>query len=496
LTGRPRVCLRLAGATLAEDLRTLDRYRAHVDMVELRADLLAAGEAGPAAAFPSAAGLPTVLAVRRARDGGGFTGSEADRRALLGRLLGGGFAFVELDEDLHAPDLEARAARAGTRVVRSLRDAGGVPADLADRMRRLRRSAAELPKAEVLVRGSADLVRLVRACGELGEAERIVAATGDFGFPSVVLAAKLGSAACCVSAPCGPGAAGMPDPCALDTLYRVRRIGPATRVFGVIGNPVMHSLSPLIHNRGFAAAGLDAVYLPFPVDDLPAFLEAADLLGVQGISVTVPWKEELIRHLARRDAMVEAVGACNTAVRSGDGPSGGWIGSNTDVEGFLAPLRAAFGGEVPRGLRATVIGAGGASRAVLHALAGLGADVLLLNRTVDRARGLARAFPVRAAALDGSAAELARGYCDLVVQATSAGMEPRPGVDPFPGFSFSGREVVYDLVYAPRRTAFLERAAVSGCRIIPGIEMLIAQARLQFRAFTSMDMPAVDLGLD
>ena len=501
MTGRSLLCLGLEGPTRAEDLRILEEYRPHVDMVELRADRLSPGEAGQAASFPRAAGCPTVLVVRRARDGGGFEGSEADRQALLGRLLEGGFAFVELEEDLHAPGLEARAARAGTRIVRALRAPSGappaVPVDLADRMRRLSRSAAELPKAEVMVRCSADLALLLRGCGELGGMERIVTAAGDFGFPAMVLAAKLGSAVCSAAAPTGPGAADRSDPRTLDTVYRVRQIGPRTRVFGVIGNPVMHSLSPLIHNAGLAAAGLDAVYLPFPVDDLAAFWEAADLLGVEGISITVPWKEAVLPSLAERDPLVESVGACNTAVRARGGPAaGGWVGSNTDVEGFLGPLRAAFGGEVPRGLRATVIGAGGASRAVLHALAGVGADVLLLNRTLDRALGLARLFPARPAALDRNAAELARGYCDLVVQATSVGMEPRPDADPFPGFSFSGREVVYELVYAPRRTAFLARAEAAGCRTIPGIEMLLAQARLQFRAFTSRDLPGGDLGSD
>ncbi len=494
MSPRPRLCLCLSSATLAGDLRVLEECRGCIDMVELRADFLAPGEVARAAELPRLAGVPAILTVRRARDGGAWTGSEADRVSVLERLLAGGFAFVDLEEDLEAPGPVARAARAGTRVIRSLHDFDGVPADLAGRVRRLPRSAGELPKAAVMTRGTADLVRLLRAARNLEGTEKIILGMGEAGFPTRVLAARLGSAVCYSSATGAAAAPGHADPRTLDRLYRMRAIGPATRLFGVVGNPVAHSLSPLIHNRAFAAAGIDAVYVPFLVDDLASFLEAADLLGVEGISITVPWKQEVLPVLAARDTLVDAVGACNTAVRrpADDGGAGGWQGTNTDVEGFLGPRRAAFGGEVPRGLRATVIGAGGASRAVLHALSGLGAEVLLLNRTPGRARELAARFPVTLAGLDAEGASLARQHADLLVQATSAGMEPDLHADPFSAYRFSGSEVVYELVYAPRRTAFLARAEAAGCRTVPGIEMLVAQARLQFRAFTGQEMPPGD----
>jgi len=144
----------------------------------------------------------------------------------------------------------------------------------------------------------------------------------------------------------------------------VRETGILTPVFGVIGNPFMHSLSPVIHNRGMAALGIPGVYLPFAVDDLPAFMGAADLLGIHGLSVTVPHKESVIRYLATRDPAVERFGACNTLVRT----EGGWHGTNTDAEGFLAPLRPALAGRALAGVKSCVIGAGGAARAVVAAL--------------------------------------------------------------------------------------------------------------------------------
>jgi 3-dehydroquinate dehydratase/shikimate dehydrogenase len=278
-------------------------------------------------------------------------------------------------------------------------------------------------------------------------------------------------------------------------LYRFSRIDADTAVYGVIGNPIMHSLSPSIHNRGFAALGLNAVYLPFLVDDLASFWAVADSLDIRGISVTAPFKEEVLPALARRDALVEALGACNTVTRVRGTQRGEWEGTNTDVEGFLGPLREAFAGAIPRGLRATVIGAGGASRAVLQALVSQGAEVLLLNRTVERARELAHRFPVRAAPLDERAPALAREYSRLIVQASSAGMEHDAGVDPFPGCQFSGREVVYELIYRPPVTAFLDRARRAGCRLVFGEQMLLAQAREQFRLFTGLNLPPEALEL-
>jgi 3-dehydroquinate dehydratase/shikimate dehydrogenase len=494
LSGSSRLCLCLTGPTLESDLRLLEEYRPFIGLAELRADFLSAGEMASAARFPRMAGLPVILTVRRARDGGRFAGSESDRVALLRKLAAGGFAFVDLEEDVETPGLEADIEAGAGRIIRSMHDSSGVPVDLAIRMRRLARSPRELPKAAVMTRGTADLARLLTTFGELAGTEKVLLGMGDCGFATRVLASRLGSLICYSLPPQASAAPGQADPRTLETLYGFSRIDASTAVYGVIGNPVMHSLSPSIHNRGFEALGLNAVYIPFLVDDLAAFWAVADSIDIRGISVTAPFKEEVLPALARRDALVEALGACNTIIRGREAESGEWEGANTDVEGFLAPLREAFGGAIPRGLRATVIGAGGASRAVVHALASQGAEVLLLNRTMERARELARRFPVSAAPLDERAPALAREYSSLIVQASSAGMEPDAGVDPFPGYQFSGREVVYELIYRPRVTAFLDRARKAGCRLVFGEQMLRAQAREQFRLFTGLNLPPEAFG--
>jgi 3-dehydroquinate dehydratase / shikimate dehydrogenase len=491
-----QICLVCAADTISAALRLAAENRRGVDLLELRVDHLRGDETAAAARFPGLVDLPVILTVRRERDGGRFAGQERERVALIRRLVAGavgpagavGFSFVDLEEDLEAPDLAEEVTRAGARIIRSLHDFSGVPPDFTRRVAALARGPREIPKAAVMPAGAADLCRILEACAEL-KGEKILLGMGAFGLPTRLLAPKIGSHLCYASPAGAPVAPGQVDPATLEDVYRFRSVGPATEVFGVMGNPVLHSRSPHIHNRGFAALGIDAVYLPFLVDSVEDFLPAADIMGIRGLSVTVPFKQEVIPLLSERDELVRSTGACNTMTRERRGSP--WAGTNTDVQGFLAPLRALFGGSVPPGLAATVIGAGGAARAVVHALLGSKARVLVLNRSVERARAMAGSFPVACAGLGGPGFRQAAQYGDLVVQTTSAGMAPQEEVDPAPGLALKAGQVVYDLVYAPDMTVFLRRAKEAGCRIVRGRQMLIAQAMEQFRLFAGAGYPDV-----
>jgi 3-dehydroquinate dehydratase/shikimate dehydrogenase len=484
LTGK--VCLCLAADTIAADLRLLEEYRDSIDMAELRVDRLRPGEREGAIRFPGLAGLPVILTVRKPRDGGGYEGSESDRVALLQRLVAGGFSWVDLEEDLDAPSLDRRISEVpGLRVVRSLHDLEAVPSHLAERAARLARNGSEVAKVAVTPRTSAEVLSILAASERMRGTQNVILGMGDRGFPTRVLAPKIGSAWCYTSPRSQAVAPGQIDPRALLDVYRYRAIGAGTTVFGVMGNPVMHSRSPLIHNRAYSALGIDAVYLPFLVSDLDAFWPVAESLGVIGLSVTVPHKESVLEHLTVRDSLVAAAGACNTIVRRG----GGWAGTNTDSAGFLAPLRRLLGEAGLKGIGATVIGAGGAARGVVHGLLSAGARVLVLNRTAERGAALARELGVEHAGLDAAGFARARQYSDLVVQSTSAGMGADRS-DPAAGLAFSGRELVYELVYTPAVTPFLERARAAGCRTVQGRSMLVAQATEQFRLFTGQSYPA------
>jgi 3-dehydroquinate dehydratase/shikimate dehydrogenase len=482
---RARICLCVAERTLAEDAFHVAALRGRIDMVELRADFLDPEELAQAGRFPLMAGMPVILTIRRPADGGRFNGEERDRVGLLRKLCGKGFAYIDIEEGLAAPSLDAEIRAGGLRVVRSLHDFNGVPPDLRERLRAAAGRAGEIPKAAVTPRTAAELSRLIGVIDSLGPGERVVLGMGSVGFPTRVLASRLGSAWCYTSPPGTTVAPGQIDPQVLEDVYRFRSVSPSTAVYGVIGSPVMHSRSPLIHNSGFAALGIDAVYLPFDVPDLPGFRDVADAIAIRGLSVTVPHKQGVLALLSEHDETVSRVGACNTIIRQGSA----WRGTNTDVEGFLAPLRAAFNGRIPAGLGATVIGAGGAARAVVHGLAGAGFRVIVLNRTPEKAQELASAIGASAARLDSGGYAATAGFRDLVVQTTSAGMAPEVRGDPAPDFPFTGREMVYELIYAPGVTPFVRRAQAAGCSVIFGRRMLLSQAMRQFQLFTGRQYP-------
>ena len=545
-----RICLSLTATTLERDVELLARERPYVDLVELRADYLQPGELAHLARFPALVNVPVILTLRRVGDGGQWRESTADRCRLLRKTLGQadeglGFAFAEVEHDLADPALEDAARARGCRLIRSLYDFRGVPADLAARVRRLAGAGREgpggLPKAAVRVRGSRDQRRLAEVFRELQGVEKILLGMGEFGSFSGILAGKLGSWLTYCSpwgsvavegeGPGGGSANGeaeQVDPRTLVDLYRFRRIGPDTAVYGVVGNPIAHSRSPHLHNPGFAALNLDAVYVPFLADELSQFLRAAEALDVRGLSVTVPFKEQALRlawragakaaeggaqpgeaglHpggegglLSAAGAEARAVGAANTLLAVG-GEARRWRAANTDVAGFLAPLEREAAavlqpgaGAEPGGegrpfpaAGAAVLGAGGAARAVVYALTRRGLNVLVLNRTPARARALARRFGCQWGGLGEQGAELLSGHSALIVQATTVGLDGAG--DPLPEYAFRGGEIVYELVYGSAPTPFLARARAAGCQTIGGLAMLRAQAAAQFRLFTGRDLP-------
>ncbi len=260
-------------------------------------------------------------------------------------------------------------------------------------------------------------------------------------------------------------------------LYRVRSITAETEIYGVAGRPLGHSLSPLIHNAAFAARQRDAVFLPLEaadVDDLEAF---AACVSLRGASVTIPYKEEMARRAQSLSIEADRVGAANTLVRK---PSG-WHGENSDVDGFLRPLRRRTH---PGRLRAVVLGAGGAARAVVYSLRANGARVCVVARDPDKARVLGQRFQAEHAPWT----DLPGLSWDLLVNATPVGMHPEPDLSPVPAEWLNGKWV-YDLVYNPVATRLLKDAAARGCCTIPGSEMFLSQAMKQQHLWAGPPVP-------
>jgi shikimate dehydrogenase len=258
------------------------------------------------------------------------------------------------------------------------------------------------------------------------------------------------------------------------------RLSGETRLAAVVGWPVRHSRSPAIHNAAFAAAGLDWAFLALPVPPGRAAdaVRGMAALGIEGLSVTMPHKAPVAACVDRLAPDAVALGAVNCVVRDGDA----LVGHNTDGPGFVDSLRVDEGID-PSGMRCVVVGAGGAARAVVRALAGAGAaQVAVRNRDPDRA--------AEAALLAGTVGTVGRdddlAGADLVVHATPVGMGDDPSL-PFDPAACADHAVVVDLVYHPERTPLLAAAGAAGRRTVGGIGMLVHQAAHAFRHWTGVE---------
>lgn len=270
-------------------------------------------------------------------------------------------------------------------------------------------------------------------------------------------------------------------------------ISGRTRVVGVIGWPIAHSVSPAMHNAAFRVLGLDWCYVPFPVrpERLTQAVEGVRGLGLAGVNVTVPHKQAMLSLVDDLTSEARAVGAVNTVIVKGDL----LVGHNTDVGGFLRALEEV--GFEARGCSALVLGAGGAARAVVYALMRVGAQVTLLNRTADRAHGLAHEFAalsrgarIEAGPLDFQTLRQAAPRARLIVNATSLGMWPEVDTSPWiAGVSFPAEAFLFDLVYNPRETLLMRQARAEGARAVDGLRMLVHQGAEAFELWTGVRPP-------
>jgi 3-dehydroquinate dehydratase/shikimate dehydrogenase len=472
------ICLVLTGSTIEENVSQFERNREYVDLVELRIDLLHESSRVRAALFPSLVDVPVIVTIRRQSDGGRYAGPERSRLALLESILDGDFAYVDIEYDVKRSIAEQKARGKGIRIIRSTHDFNGLPDDIFHRISKIA-AKGDIPKLAVTPNSIIDLITLFRVRTELkGVDEKIVLGMGDFGLPSRILYKRMGSLwTYCSEIPIAPGQITARQ---MKTLYHADRVDDRTHIYGVIGNPVLHSFSPRIQNPGFRGINFNAIYLPFPVDSVRSFFILAEMLHISGFSVTVPHKQAVLPYLGKITREVKQIGSCNTVVRS----KNLWVGMNTDYYGFVEPLVTEI--DAKKIQSALVIGAGGAARAVVWALRNHGCKVTIVNRNVDRAKHLAMETMASYDSLDN-----ANEYykVDLVVQTTSVGMVPDVDGDPIPEYPFNRNQVVYELVYRPKYTRMMQRALEAGCRLHFGIDMLVRQGKHQFEAFTGYHYP-------
>jgi 3-dehydroquinate dehydratase/shikimate dehydrogenase len=467
----PQLCMTVAGPSM-DDLRRNRDAALDADLVELRLDLVDRPDVAGALAGRR---TPVIVTCRASWEGGKFQGSEEERRRILESALELGAEYVDVEEAAtFAPDLIR--SRAGRGIVASSHHFAAPPSDISGLYARLRSTGAEVAKLAIQVTSLEETLPLfdlgMTVPDEPGRGH-VLLAMGNQGIPTRILAARLRNRWTYAGDAVAPGQ--LPASRLLAE-YRFRRIAQDAALYGVVGNPIIHSRSPVMHNAGFAALGLNAVYVPLEARDAADFVAFAERMGFRGASVTTPFKIPVMKRADEIDPLAREVGAINTVtVRNGR-----WLATNTDVDGFLAPLLKRTQLE---GRRATVLGSGGAARAVAVALASRGSRVTVAARNADVASAIG-------AMVGGSSAMLPPppASWDVLVNATTVGSQTTPG-NPMGSAPLDG-SIVFDLVYAPPDTELLQVARAAGCQTIGGLEMLIAQAERQFELWTGQRPPA------
>jgi 3-dehydroquinate dehydratase / shikimate dehydrogenase len=426
-----------------------------------------------------------VATVRRPQDGGRWKGTEDERQMLLRQAIAAGFDWVDLESDV-ADDIPRY--REVKRII-SYHNLREVPAELESIHERLCGQDADVVKIAVAAHQPADNLRVLRLI-RASEVPTVAFCMGDLGIPSRILCGKFGApftyAAFNKERGIAPGILSYDE---MKHIYRYDRINPETKVYGVIGDPVAHSLSPLIQNRAFQSLGMDSVYIPFrvPRAGLPDFVKNFDSLPVHAYSVTIPHKEGTASLAAHKDPSVEFIHAANTLVRGEDG----FTAYNTDFqaarEALLEGLPLTPEGEPAAlaGRSAMVLGAGGVARAVAHALQREGLIVTIANRTPDKTHRLAEEVGCRA--VDWAARHTI--LCDLLINCTSVGMHPNLDDSPIHSSFLKPGLIVMDCVYTPEQTLLVKEARARNCHVITGVEMFVRQAALQFQLFTGQAAP-------
>ena len=490
-----------------------DALRSTTGMIELRCDTATPKQMLEAI---DVARVPVLVTVRPTWEGGFSEKADKERIALWEAAMDAGADYIDVElvawEKSRAirEAIEDSAEKSGTRLVLSNHSFGGRPGDLLERIKRLRavRSANVLKiawKSESILDGI-DALRLTKEVREQDGRPVMALAMGEEGQMSRLLARKFGAAFTFATVSRGKESApGQPTVAELLGRYRWEKQKPNSPLFGVVGWPVGHSLSPHIHNAGFDAVSADGVYIPLPIrPEFEAFhgaveaMRGLNTMNLRGLSVTIPHKENAFRYVTDKggsiDEISRSIGVINTVLWNAKGTV---RGLNSDYAGALDALVTAWGGqrEDVRGKRVAVIGAGGAARAIVAALAAHGATVIIYNRTQQKADALANEFAkssqnkIVAAPWD----TLCDSCCDAYINCTPLGMHPNTKTSPIEGDpAWSADTVVFDTVYNPLETTFLKLAKKKGAKMVPGTEMFVRQAAIQFKEFTGKEAP-VDL---
>ncbi len=471
----------ITGPSMKEATDQIFSSARYADLFELRIDLLSHPDIGKLIASTR---RPCIATCRPVREGGRFTGREDDRFTLLQQAINAGARFVDLELDAWGPGRQRlHSHHRSLQWIVSHHVLDGPPRRVNALYATMRKTGAGILKFAYMADDAWEIhAALHFFAAARKDHQRVIAiAMGEAGEASRVLYKVFGGWATFAGSEDGrQSAPGQLPVSTMKKVFQSNRRTTRTRIFGLVGNPVGQSKGIYIHNPLYRRLERDAIYCRFKIDDLTRFMKAFD--GVlSGCSVTAPHKQAMIKFLATVDPLARTLGAVNTVVRR----SGGYFGANTDARGALDAIEQRL---KVSGRRLVVLGAGGAARAVAGEAVRRGARVFVANRTVERAKSVARALGVKWAAL----AHVASLEPEILVNATSLGMWPNIGATPMKEIPGTVR-LAFDAIYNPAMTKFLKDAEGKGAMTVSGVEMYARQAVEQIRLFTGRKPDAADV---
>jgi len=426
-----------------------------------------------------------IATCRRTPNGGKFKGSVAAEVAILRKAADCGFPLADLElqsaEALKPADFKELYDRIG--LIVSYHDFRGTK-KLDEHLEAMSRLPADFYKVVSTATNLHDNVAMMKFLeAHSGSHEMVGLCMGEQGIISRVLGVRAGSIFTFASAIRGEETAlGQIPAGELRDVYRIDMVDQATQVYGVAGDPVEHSLSPVMMNAAFRRETVNAVYLALHAKSLKDLLACVQEIPIRGLSVTMPYKQAILEVLENSDALTKLVGSCNTVVR---GAGGQLYGFNTDVAGIVVPLEQRIH---LAGSRVLMVGAGGAARAGAFGLKARGAEVFITNRTPEKAQALARQSKAKYL----KRADVAKQQFDIIVNATPVGMN---GSKQSPlNENELNTKYLFDLVYTPAETPLIRMARAKEIQVIPGLEMFVQQGARQFEIWTGKPAPIAEMG--
>jgi 3-dehydroquinate dehydratase/shikimate dehydrogenase len=484
-----KLCVAITGATPAEMLDRATEAARENNFLEFRLDYLSS----PLAALPklkqflnSRGDLTAIATCRRASTGGKFKGTIAAELEILEKAAASGFHLIDVELQTAESMKKAQMQKLrsyGAALIISYHDFETTK-DLDNIFARIKPFEPEFIKVVSTAKHLADNVAMMHFLERTRDLASVIGIVmGDQGIISRVLGLRAGSvftfAAATLGEETGPGQIAART---LRETYRIDQLDAATKVYGVAGNPIKHSLSPLMMNTAFRRETVNGVFLALQATRLSDLMALVKEVPISGLAVTMPLKAEILKHLERTDPLSEKVGACNTVVRSADGKL---YGFNTDVAAVVRPLER----RLPlKGARVLVMGAGGAARAAVFGLKEKGAEVFVMNRTPEAGQKLAR----QAKAKSFKREQLAKTSFDVIINATPAGMAGSKTQNLLDSKELNAR-LVFDLVYNPLETPLIKMARDKGIPVITGVEMFVHQGARQFEIWTGKPAPEEDM---